>query len=371
MAVLVVGLLGGGWAARELLTEDHPTVDSAVATVPVGSTRVTRGDVAARQVVPGTLGFDASHVVVNQLADGILTRVPSAGAAIRCGQPLYWVNGRPVPLLYGSQPAWRPLQSGMGPGRDVEQLERNLRALGFDPDHSMTVDQRFTSATRAAIKRWQASLGLTRAEQTGTVQLGEALFLPEAVRVTGVLANVSTPVELGGSVLSVSSTRPVVTVQLDPGRQNQVHPGTGVIVTMPDNARTTPGTVTSVSRVATVSGADQQDAGRQDQGQAQGDAGQGEASIAVTIRLTRPDVARGLDQAPVRVTLAVDQHRHVLMVPVTALLARPGGGYAVEVASNGGRRVPIEVGLFDETTGMVEVRGAGLTEDATVEVPAT
>jgi hypothetical protein len=52
---------------------------------------------------------------------------------------------------------------------------------------------------------------------------------------------------------------------------------------------------------------------------------------------------------------------------VTALLARPGGGYQVRLAD--GRYVPVEPGLFDDTTGMVEV--TGLAGGQRVEVPAT
>jgi hypothetical protein len=53
---------------------------------------------------------------------------------------------------------------------------------------------------------------------------------------------------------------------------------------------------------------------------------------------------------------------NVLAVPVTALLALPGGGYAVEVAAAGGahRLVRVIPGLFDDAAGLVQVSGSGL-----------
>jgi hypothetical protein len=56
----------------------------------------------------------------------------------------------------------------------------------------------------------------------------------------------------------------------------------------------------------------------------------------------------------------------VLLVPVAALLAKPGGGYQVRLAS--GAFVPVQPGLFDETAGLVEVTGVHLGDQ--VEVPA-
>lgn len=65
-----------------------------------------------------------------------------------------------------------------------------------------------------------------------------------------------------------------------------------------------------------------------------------------------------------------DEHKNVLAVPIVALRALPGGRYEVVVVDGATRRhVPVETGLFDETNGVVEVSGAGLTEGAHVEVP--
>jgi multidrug efflux pump subunit AcrA (membrane-fusion protein) len=52
--------------------------------------------------------------------------------------------------------------------------------------------------------------------------------------------------------------------------------------------------------------------------------------------------------------------RDALVVPVTALLARSPGGYAVEVAGPGTARrwVAVTPGIFDDNSGLVQVTGA-------------
>ena len=60
-----------------------------------------------------------------------------------------------------------------------------------------------------------------------------------------------------------------------------------------------------------------------------------------------------------------------LSVPVTALVGKSGGGFAVEVVRDGGRRelVAVQLGLFDTTAGRVEVEGE-LREGDQVVVPS-
>ncbi len=67
-----------------------------------------------------------------------------------------------------------------------------------------------------------------------------------------------------------------------------------------------------------------------------------------------------------------DQTVHnVLAVPVTALLARVGGGYSVEVVGSDGkhRLVRVKPGLFDDAAGIVQVTGLGLAAKQRVVVP--
>jgi hypothetical protein len=61
--------------------------------------------------------------------------------------------------------------------------------------------------------------------------------------------------------------------------------------------------------------------------------------------------------------------RGVLAVPVSALVALAGGGYAVEVVHGAGSRlVAVRTGLFAQT--LVQVSGPGLAAGQRVEVPA-
>ena len=76
--------------------------------------------------------------------------------------------------------------------------------------------------------------------------------------------------------------------------------------------------------------------------------------------LDAPRQARGLAEAPVQVDITTRGVRDALSVPVTALVGRAGGGFAVEVVRAGGRRelVAVRLGLFDTSGGRVQVRGA-------------
>jgi len=156
---------------------------------------------------------------------------------------------------------------------------------------------------------------------------------------------------------------------LDPAVQQLVRRGDRVLVTLPDGG-TIPGTVTTVGRVAvqpaTGTGQD-----GQDQSQGGNGNGAGQATVSVTVGLADPRAAADLDQAPVQVAITTQAHKGVLAVPIGALLARPGGGYAVELVEGAThRRIVVRTGLFDDTAGLVEVSGAGLAEGTKVEVPA-
>jgi Putative peptidoglycan binding domain len=334
--------------------------------VSLGAATVTRGDVVARQEVAGTLGFAGSYQVVSQLPAGVLTAVPPTGAVITRGHTLFRVSGIATTLLYGDTPAYRAFTLGMSDGPDVHELNANLVALGMDPGHAIVPGDRFQWATQAAIQRWQAAQGLPVAEQTGTIAFGQVIFLPRALRVTQT-APPGSDAGPGMTVVTGTSARQVVTAQVTTDLEADVHAGDPVLVSLPGGAQV-PGTVSAVGRVASTTAA-----GPAGQGQAGGtQAAPGSATVTVTVQLRVPPQDADLDQAPVQVAIVTQRSQNVLMVPVTALLARPGGGYQVRVVNGTSRRlVTVQPGLFDGLAGTAAISGPGIAAGDQVEVPAS
>jgi hypothetical protein len=79
------------------------------------------------------------------------------------------------------------------------------------------------------------------------------------------------------------------------------------------------------------------------------------------------------DQAPVNVTITTGSVSNALVVPVNALVALSGGGYAVEVVGANGvhHLVAVSLGLFDDAEGMVQVSGTEVVSGQRVVVPAS
>ena len=352
--VVAAGLAVGALASLALFVvlqaldgDDDPGAGTKPATA---TATMTRQDLVSRTDVDGTLGYSGALSVVGQL-QGTVTALPAVGTVIERGQSLYSVENRPVLLLYGDLPAWRRMATGMSDGPDVRQLEENLVALGHATEAELTVDDAFTSATAAAVRRWQKALGV---DETGAIELGQVVFLPGAIRVSELKAEKGGAVGPGAPVLAATTTTRVVQVDLDAAKQSLAKVGDKVEVKLP-GGRTTTGVVASVGSVAQTKG-------------------QGESAkqvIAVTVTLDDPSATGTLDQAPVRVGITSDSRKGVLAVPVNALLALAEGGYGVRVVdgSPSGRIVPVTTGLF--ARGLVEVSGDGLEEGMSVEVPAS
>jgi Putative peptidoglycan binding domain len=150
-----------------------------------GATTVQRRDLIATDTESGTLSYANPQTVFNRMS-GTITWLPAIGQVIKPGQTLYKVDGAPVVLFNGTVPAYRDLSESGTAGPDIEQLKKNLVALGFDPEHEITINQTFDAATAAAVERWQASVGAT---QTGSIALGQIVFLPGAQRITAVDAS--------------------------------------------------------------------------------------------------------------------------------------------------------------------------------------
>ena len=195
----------------------------------------------------------------------------------------------------------------------------------------------FSAATATALDNLQANLGIT---QTGLLALGQAAFLPTAARITTVTATLGASVQPGAAVLQshldhAAGHRLSSTPRCRPGAKV----GDDVTITLPNN-QTTPGTVAAVGTVATSTGSG---------------SGLGIVEWLRGRRLpsrwtspsTTPSATGNLDQAPVQVAITTGRVHDALIVPVDALLALAGGGYAVETVDARGVHQLVPVYSWD------------------------
>ena len=459
---------------------------------PAGAATVQRRDLVSTDTESGTLGYANPQTVYNRVG-GTITWLPAVGQQVKSGGTLYRVDNAPVILFDGTTPAYRTLASGVTNGPDVQELNANLVALGFDPSHEISVNDTWQTGTTDAVNRWQAALGQT---QTGTVTLGQVVFLPGPQLVTtvetvlgstggsagssaagsssssgssssgsGASASLNTTgsshtafvsltsarrtpnsttgptgptgpsgptnnhsskaaaaelkaltallkaetAELrskgssaaggsaasgagsrsgaggagggggsggggsasgggssaGGSsgsssataILQTTSVQEVVTVDLDATKQTEAVVGEPVSVQLP-NGNTVNGKITQVSPVAQSSSSSSSGSGSGASGSGGSGSSTPSATIPVTITLSGRSHVSGLDQAAVSVNFAQQKANNVLSVPVTALIATQGGGYAVQEATSPHTLVPVTPGLF--AAGYVQISGSGI-----------
>jgi hypothetical protein len=344
--VLAAGGVVSAWRAGAF--SGAPSPGSGEGAAATATQAVVQVNLSEQTSVDGTLGYAQVYTVAGQ-GGGTLTSLPSVGQVIRQGQVLYTTDLTvPVVLLYGSVPDWRALDEGVT-GADVTQLNHDLVALGYASSAKVSALgwDYFSWETAAGVAALQSAAGVS--SPLGSLSLGSVVFEPTAVRVTSLAGSLGGPAS--GPVLAGTSDQHVVSIALSTSDESEVAAGDAVSVTLPDGA-STPGKISSVGTVASGSG--------------------GNATIPVTVKLADPSAAGSLDQAPVTVNIAAESVSNVLAVPVGALLAQAGGGYAVEVigAGNARRLVPVTVGLFDDTSGMVQVTG-NLAVGEQVVVPAT
>ena len=160
------------------------------------------------------------------------TWLPKVGDDHQQDQPVYAVSNQPVPLLYGAIAAYRAFYVGMSDGADVGELTHDLIALGYGA--GLTESNHYSSATAAAVERWQTALGSagdrrrscsarwcssparsgSRRSPPRSAQSGRAAVAGAAVAAT---------------VLTATSTTPIVTVDLDVTQEYLVKPGDAVI----------------------------------------------------------------------------------------------------------------------------------------------
>jgi peptidoglycan hydrolase-like protein with peptidoglycan-binding domain len=326
---------------------------------PVNTETVERGNLSDMVSQYGTLAYrarsDGSPFAVINQARGTYTKLPNAGNKVACGGVLYRVDDKPVLLLCGSMPAYRSLSQGAS-GPDVTELNANLVHLGYATPAQLDASSgHFGSETASALEKLQSKLG---ENQTGSLQLGQAIFLPEVVRIATVTGQLGGTAQPGAHVLDATSGTLEVQLALDPSQQDEVKTGDRAQIILPGNTSVT-GKVDRLGRVAQIS------AGQNN--------GAGTATIPAFISLDDPAKARRLDKAPVQVEITTKGVENALSVPVTAIVGKSGGGFAVEVVRADGRRelVAVKLGLFDTAGGRVQVVQGDLRQGDRVVVPSS
>lgn len=328
-------------------------LDGAVGTNTQTRTAPGYSEIAKVQVrdLVETASFDGTleYADVRSLTaagQGTLTDEAPEGSRVGRGETLYELDDSAVTLLYGSTPMYRDLASGADDGPDIRQLEANLVALGYDPSDDLEVDGDWTSATTAAVRRWEEDLGST---EDGIVTRAEIVFLPGARVIGEHTLETGAQVTPGLEILSSSSAMRQVSLDVDVTESYRFERGDTVTIQLP-NGEELHGRVASVGKVAT---ADPTDSGA-------------DPTIAVVVSLRGNAKTGGVDQAPVDVIVETDRAKDVVAVPVSALLAT-SDGFALEVVDGSDTRmVTVEAGSYAD--GWVEVDGAGIEEGVDVVV---
>lgn len=154
----------------------------------------------------------------------------------------------------------------------------------------------------------------------------------------------------GNTIMQTTSATRQVSVSLDASKQTLAQGGERVSVELP-STRTIGGRISSVSRVANSTSSSSGSSSS-----SSGSTSTPTATVTVTVALGSTAHVPALDQAPVTVALAQQARRNVIAVPVTALVATGGGGYAVEVVQGSTRHtVPVTPGLY--AGGFVQITG--------------
>lgn len=360
VGLVVVGSTGAGLALGHGHSGGKPS------SAPAGATAaVTRGTLQQAQTLTGQLGYGAPTTVTGH-GTGTVTWLPSSETTVGRGRQLYRVDDRPVVLLYGALPLYRTLTDHPQPtgggdatggtgggdtdggdtggdapstppippappppllrGKDVDLIAANLAALGFydGPTGGTT----YGWSLAHAVEQWQTSLG---EQPTGVIDPGDVVVAPGQVRVDGVTAHLGDDVQ--EPVLTVTSTAKVVTLQAPVDLAGSLKVGRKIRVKLPDGHQV----ATRIEAIGTATDANDG----------------GPPSVPIVVRPTHAEALDGVALGPVTARVVTASVPDALHVPVSALLALAGGGYAVELADH--TLVPVTIGMVAD--GEVQVSG--------------
>lgn len=167
IAAVALIAAGVGWFAGQRIKS--PAEIAAATEAPEASlitVPVEERELSTSVVIRGQVEFDdVAEIPVNPSAQGstIITNVPLAvGEQLVEGAVAIEVAGRPLLVLEGELPVFRPLAPGVE-GPDVRQLEVALTRLGYDAG---VVDEVFDNSTEEAIAAFYRAAGYSPNEPT-------------------------------------------------------------------------------------------------------------------------------------------------------------------------------------------------------------
>jgi hypothetical protein len=241
------------------------------------------------------------------------------------------------------QQSSRPRSSGNGPSSTLAALIALLRAETAELQKSRSTP----AAAGGAASRGGASNPATSGRSAGGG--GAASFGGGASGGSGATSGGTATAQ---PILQTTSTQRIVSVNLDATKQTEAVVGEPVTVELPSGS-TVNGRITQVSPAAQSSSGSGSSSGA-------GGSSSSTPTATIPVTITLSQHVRGLDQAAVSVNFEQQVERGVLSVPVTALLATSGGGYAVQEAAQPHRLLAVTPGLF--AAGYVQVSGADIYE---------
>lgn len=282
--------------------------DSTAASGPRERAEITTQSLTSTIEADGEV-VHAEHRPILAFGPGTLTDLVTTGTPVEAGTVLFEIDESPVVSLIGQVPAWRDLAVG-DEGVDVEQLEANLSALGYDPGGLLSVDTTFTGYTATVVERWQTDLGV---DTTGSIALGSVAFVPGDGRVISTLAaEGDTTSPTGSTALTVSPEGQEIVFEVAAEDLDTIGPGTEVEARLPDRT-------VLVAEVSTVAPAG--DGTWWATAVPDGDSGQVEV----------PDG----EAVPVSVSWTHTLSASTSVVRANALTRLDGGRYVVEVVDSG------------------------------------
>lgn len=311
----------------DVVVLDGPAVIDSVETT-VGAS-ITAGS----PVVAVTVTDVASTVLSN--AEGRITAVASAGQPLATGDVVYEVDTVPTVVILGDVAFERELLLGVEDGDDVQQLEQALADLGFDAAGELIVDEEFDQATATAVADWQTELG--RADDDGSVQVGEIVVVPAGSQILSVDAERGDDVTVDSMILSTSVSTRQISGTVDTGDVDLIAIGNSVQVEFADGT-TVDGTIATIDTVSTVSADGNETSG-----------------FTVTVAEIPASVIDAYT-ADVTISITSELVEGATVVPASALVSVGDGTYAVEVVEgNSTTFVAVTPGLFAD--GNVQVDG--------------